>query len=151
VPQAIGQQIKKEDKMHKISQLILCLMILSFVAPAFAYTTEQASYGKELYAQNCAVCHGSNGQGGPVPEQFANFRGKEAPPLVGEGFLPGMKTVDQVYDFASKNMPADNPGSLTREDYLDIISFDLQANGIKPDGKLLTVHSAKKMTRLPGR
>ncbi len=131
--------------LNKVSQLIVCLVILALVAPAFAYTTKQASAGKELYVKYCAACHGANGEGGPVPEQFPKLAGKKAPPLVGPGHLPGMKDVGQVYNFAKKNMPGNNPGSLKSNEYLDIISFALQANGIKPDGKPLTAASAKKI------
>ena len=130
---------------HKIWQLILCLMVLAFVVTSFAYTTDQASKGKELYVKYCAVCHGANGEGGPVPEQFGKLAGKKAPTLVGPGHLPGMKTVGQVYDFAKQNMPGNKPGSLKSEEYLDIISFALQANGIEPDSKPLTPTSAKEI------
>jgi S-disulfanyl-L-cysteine oxidoreductase SoxD len=137
---------KKEDEMSRtILQLILCLVILACVAPAFAYTTDQASKGKELYVKYCAVCHGTNGEGGAVPEQFGKLAGMKAPPVAGPGFLPGMKTVGEVYDFARKNMPGNKPGSLKSNQYLDIISFALEANGIKPDGKPLTPASAKKI------
>ena len=128
---------------HAIRQLALCVMILAFVATVFAYTTDQASNGKDLYVKYCAVCHGANGQGGTVPDEFGQLKGLKAPPLVGPGRLPGMETVGQVYDFASQNMPANKPGSLNSEEYLDIISFALQANGIEPDGKPLTPASAK--------
>jgi len=128
---------------HAIRQIALCLMILAFVATVFAYTTDQASNGKDLYVKYCAVCHGASGGGGPVPKQFGDLAGLGAPPLVGPGRLPGMETVGQVYDFASQNMPANKPGSLNSEEYLDIISFALQANGIEPDGKPLTPASAK--------
>ncbi len=128
-----------------IRQLTLCFIILALVAPAFAYTTDQASNGKELFVKNCAFCHGANGTGGTVPEQFGKLAGLKAPPLVGPGFLPGMKTVGQVYDFASKNMPANKPGSLKNSEYLDIISFALQANGVKPNGKPLTPDSAQEI------
>ena len=131
---------------HKIwGQLILCLMILAFVAPAFAYTTDQASNGKVLYGKNCAICHGANGEGGTVPEQFGKMAGTKASPVAGPGYLPKMKTAGQAYDFAKKNMPANKPGSLKDNEYLDIISFALQANNIKPDGKPLTPASAKKI------
>ncbi len=129
---------------RKTNILVLCLVILAFAVSALSYTTEQASRGKELFVKYCAVCHGDKGQGGPVPEQFKNLAGKKAPPLVGKGALPGMKDVGQVYDFASKNMPGNAPGSLKSDQYLDIIAFDLQANGIKPDGKPLTPESAKQ-------
>ncbi len=147
----IAEQIRnKEDRMyHVIRQLTLCVMILALVAPAFAYTTDQAAKGKELYVKNCAVCHGAGGEGGTVPQQFGKLAGTKVPRLVGPGFLPGMKDVRQVYDFASKNMPGDKPGSLKSNEYLDIISFALQANGVKPDGKPLTPESAKEI-KLPG-
>ncbi len=122
---------------------------MAFVGTAFAYTANQALNGKNLYVKHCAVCHGANGEGSTVPKQFGLLAGLPAPPLVGPGFLPGMKTVGQVYDFASKNMPADKPGSLKSNEYLSIISFALQANGIKPDGKPLTPASAEKI-KLPG-
>jgi S-disulfanyl-L-cysteine oxidoreductase SoxD len=131
---------------HKIWKVILCLMILAFwVATASAYTTEQAAKGKELYVKHCAVCHGAGGEGGTVPQQFGKNAGKMAPRLVGPGGLPGMKTVGQVYDTAKKLMPLDKPGSLKSNEYLDIISFALQANDIKPDDKPLTPASAKKI------
>jgi cytochrome c len=127
-------------------QLILCLMILAFgVVTAFAYTTEQASNGKALYEKICAICHGASGEGGTVPQQFGKNAGKMVPRLVGPGGLPGMKTVGQVYDTAKKSMPLEKPGSLKSNEYLDIISFALQANNIKPDGKPLTPASAKKI------
>ncbi len=136
---------------HTIKHLALCVLILVFVASAFAYTTDQASKGKELFVKHCAACHGASGQGGEVPAQFGKeLAGQPAPRLVGPGFLPGMKTIRQVYDFASKNMPADKPGSLKSSEYLDIISFALEANGIKPDGKPLTPESAQKI-KIPGR
>jgi S-disulfanyl-L-cysteine oxidoreductase SoxD len=131
--------------LNKISQLILGLTVLAFVVPAFAYTTDQASNGKELYVKYCAACHGAGGEGGTVPEQFGKLAGMKVPRLVGPGFLPGMKDVGQVYDFAKKNMPGNKPGSLKSKEYLDIISFALQANGVKPDGKPLTAASAKEI------
>jgi cytochrome c len=130
---------------HVIRQLTLCLVIIAFVAPAFAYTIDQASSGKELYVKHCGVCHGAGGEGGTVPQQFGKLTGTKVPRLVGPGFLPGMKTVGQVYDFAKKNMPGDKPGSLQDSEYLDIISFALQANGIQADDKSLTPASAKKI------
>jgi S-disulfanyl-L-cysteine oxidoreductase SoxD len=130
---------------HKIRKLVLSLAVLAFVVPAFAYTTDQASNGKELYVKYCAVCHGAGGEGGAVPEQFGKLAGMKVPPLVGPGHLPGMKTVGEVYDFAKKNMPGNKPGSLKSSEYLSIISFALQANGIKPDGKALTPASTKKI------
>lgn len=131
---------------HKIWKVILCLMILAFaVATASAYTTEQASNGKVLYGKYCAICHGANGEGGTVPAQFGKMAGTKASPVAGPGYLPKMKTAGMAYEFAKKNMPANKPGSLKDNEYLDIISFALQANNVNPDGKPLTPESAKKI------
>jgi S-disulfanyl-L-cysteine oxidoreductase SoxD len=109
-------------------------------APAAAAMTfaEQADMGQKLYADNCASCHGASGTGG------------KAPPLVGlkAGALPlnpppnakyrktQFKTVGDVADFVTKNMPPTAPGSLTPEQYWAILAFDLKANGITLDKKL---------------
>jgi|WetSurMetagenome_2_1015567.scaffolds.fasta_scaffold90661_2 polar amino acid transport system substrate-binding protein len=127
-------------------QLLACITILVLsVAAAFAYTAEQAANGKMLYGKYCAACHGANGEGGIVPQQFGKMAGSKASPVAGPGYLPKMMTAGETYEFAMKNMPADKPGSLKSEEYLDIISFALQANGVKPDAKALTPDSAKEI------
>jgi cytochrome c len=133
-------------------QLLLCVTILILsVAAAFAYTDKQAANGKVLYGKYCASCHGANGEGGMVPQQFGKLAGTKVPPVVGPGYLPKMKTAGEAYEFAKKNMPGDKPGSLKSKEYLDIISFALQANGVKPDGKSLTAKSAKKIKLANGK
>ena len=126
------------------------LVGIAFATQALAYTTEQATQGKVLYGKNCAICPGANGEGGTVPAQFTKIAGKKVSPVAGPGYLPKMKTAGQAYEFAKKNMPADRPGSLKSNEYLEIISFALQANDVKPDGKPLTPASAKKIKLADG-
>jgi cytochrome c len=96
----------------------------------------QIEQGKKLYADNCAKCHGAAGQGT-----------KEAPAVVGKAAFPleprpkakrdvKFHTAADVFAWASKNMPAKKPGSLTADQYLAIFAFDLNANGIKLDAPL---------------
>jgi mono/diheme cytochrome c family protein len=133
-------------------QLFACVMVLVLsVAAAFAYTAEQAASGKALYGKYCAACHGANGEGGTVPQQFGKLAGSKASPVAGQGYLPKMKTAGEAYEFAKKNMPGDKPGSLKSEEYLEIISFALQANGVNPDGKPLTPDSAKEIKLAGGK
>jgi hypothetical protein len=41
-----------------------------------------------------------------------------------------------VYEFASENMPGDDPGSLEASEYVDILAFALSANGVELDTPL---------------
>lgn len=95
---------------------------------------EQAALGHGLYEQNCARCHGANGQGTA-----------EAPRVVGmaEGALPldpppgaklrktQFRTAADVANFAVHNMPKDAPGSLPASTYWAILAATLKANGVE--------------------
>ena len=98
--------------------------------------TAQIDQGKALYGAKCANCHGDAGQGND-----------KAPPVVGKDAFPekprpGAKrdvefhTAADVFAWASKNMPAKAPGSLSTDEYLAIFAFDLTANGVKLDKPL---------------
>lgn len=91
----------------------------------------QIEQGKQLYVEKCAKCHGDAGEGT-----------KDGPPVVGNDAFPldprpGAKrdvqfhTAADVFAWATKTMPGDDPASLTTEQYLAIFAFDLTANGVK--------------------
>ena len=96
----------------------------------------QIEEGKQLYVEKCAKCHGDAGQG---TDKGPAVVGKMAFPLDAK---PGAKrdakfhTAADIFAWATKNMPADDPASLTTEQYLAIFAFDLTANGIKLDKPL---------------
>ena len=82
------------------------------------YTAPQASRGKKAYDLTCGGCHGSDLGGG------------DGPALVGDGFLRNWLE-DNVENLVSKiqtRMPGDAPGSLSREQAVDLTSFILSAN-----------------------
>jgi len=86
---------------------------------------EQKIAGGGLFEKHCAKCHGVLG------------KGKDGvPPVVGEGALSRFNTAQEVFDFVSKEMPKDKPGSLKEGEYWAILSFDLKANGIAVDEAL---------------
>lgn len=84
------------------------------------YTTEQADRGAGVYAQRCGACHGAalNGTG-------------EAPPLIGGEFVShwDTMTVGDLFDRVRTTMPQNDPQSLTREEYADVLAFLLKNNG----------------------
>jgi polar amino acid transport system substrate-binding protein len=89
------------------------------VNPA-SYTTAQAHAGLAVFAANCQSCHG------------ANLQGVAAPAVAGTEFLTTVKTNKwTLADFRTlvvENMPLNNPGTLTPEQYANVIAFLLASN-----------------------
>src|ERR1700678_19691 len=100
------------------------------------YTNEQASRGTAVYSQYCAVCHG------------ANLQGEAGTPLMGRTFLQayGAGTAAQLYDFISRQMPLNAPGSLSQTQYLDVTAFILERNGLPPGETPLTAQSLDQVS-----
>jgi mono/diheme cytochrome c family protein len=78
---------------------------------AGVYTAAQAERGVAVYRSKCASCHAPN----RFTDDFfyVSFAGK---PLW------------EMFDVISDSMPEDNPGSLTKEQYADVIAYLLQLN-----------------------
>lgn len=112
--------------MRGIASLMVFTSILS-IGPTLAdglYTAEQAARGKIAYDANCASCH------------MADLGGHEyAGPLAGEGFQLKWQDagINELFG-RMRGMPLGKPGSLSREQYLDILAYALQKNGY-PEGK----------------
>jgi mono/diheme cytochrome c family protein len=80
------------------------------------YTAEQAKRGAAFYASNCASCHGLELNGG-----------ESAPPLTGGEFLSNWSglTLGDLFDRIRVSMPADRPGTLTREQTTNLLAHIL--------------------------
>lgn len=89
------------------------------------YTNDQASRGAAAYKQKCASCHG------PALEGVGQF-----PPLSGDDFKANWsgKTLGDLFDEIQATMPADHPGTLSRQVNAQIIAFILKSNEF-PAGK----------------
>ncbi len=75
-----------------------------------------AAAGAKIYAQQCQVCHGANGQG--IPGMF--------PPVWGPGSFndgAGMSKVEKMAAFVKANMPKTSSGSLTVQQAYDVAAF----------------------------
>jgi mono/diheme cytochrome c family protein len=81
------------------------------------YTEAQAARGVTAFGQSCAGCHAL------APEGKA--------PLVGDSFWKSFaqKTVGDVLEFVSDNMPNGKPRSLSESTYGDIVALMLKSNG----------------------
>jgi mono/diheme cytochrome c family protein len=89
------------------------------------YSDAQAKRGEPLYQQYCSPCHGPDLAGGEM-----------APGLVGGDFASNWNdlTIGQLFDRIRTSMPQNNPGSLSRQQNADILSFILY-KGTAPAGQ----------------
>ena len=90
------------------------------------YTEAQAGRGEEVYTGSCATCHGATLIGGAL------MSGDEPPALVGDQFMAGWAgtTVGDLFERVSRIMPWDDPGSLTPQQYADVLAYILNKNGL---------------------
>ena len=81
------------------------------------YSAEQAARGQQVYQAQCAACHGKL------------MEGTSGPPLVGNGFLSNWsaRPLANLVDKIQKTMPFSQPGSLSREQSIDVVAYMLQA------------------------
>jgi S-disulfanyl-L-cysteine oxidoreductase SoxD len=83
------------------------------------YTRAQAQRGQALYAKACASCHKDDlGGHGTTPS------------LAGEDFVEKWdgQTVGDLFEKMQVSMPADHPGSLSREQNAAILAYILRSN-----------------------
>jgi mono/diheme cytochrome c family protein len=104
----------------------VCVAAQSSPAPPTAkdgvYTTAQAERGNDAYSTSCAHCHASDLQG--------DVR-KEIPALAESDFFVrwSNRSLGELYEMISKDMPADKPGSLTPLKAADVLAYILSVNG----------------------
>jgi glucose/arabinose dehydrogenase/mono/diheme cytochrome c family protein len=107
------------------------------------YTQEQADRGKSAYAEQCASCHGAALRGGD-----------ETPPVIGDKFLAKWNnhSVDELFESVRATMPADRPGTLSRQKNADILAYIFAANKFPAGGAELGAQSeALKPIKLQAR
>ncbi len=117
----------------------------SMAAPATF--TEQVALGATLYAEHCAKCHGDNGEGDEGPRVVGLAQGALPldPPPSRKVRKTRFVTVADVAEFAVANMPPKKAGTLSTEEYLAVLAFDLKANGIDLGREPLTMAKAREL------
>jgi ABC-type amino acid transport substrate-binding protein/mono/diheme cytochrome c family protein len=102
------------------------------------YTEDQATKGSLAYYKNCSMCHGPLLDG-----QSAGYPG---PALKGPEFADPSYDfhLNEMFNFVAKLMPPGEPGTLTHEEYVQIMAFILQQNGYPVGGHELIYEEAEK-------
>jgi cytochrome c len=120
--------------MTAATAAILALVTLLGAAPARAvakepktiwngvFTEDQAKRGEQVYRQKCAFCHRDNLEGNSVDG---------GPPLRGPVFAGAWDkvTLAPLVKLVQELMPLEQPGSLTPQQTVDVVTFLLWANG----------------------
>src|SRR5262249_25309476 len=105
--------------------------------------------GKQVFADNCAACHGDNGEGG-IRDRLVGGRGtlaSDMPIKTVGSFWPYATT---LFDYIRRAMPYPAPGSLSNEDIYALVAYILSLNGILPaDGRL--DRESLPMVKMPNR
>jgi hypothetical protein len=84
------------------------------------YTGAQATRGAEIYNEHCVQCHTAGLIAG----------------LSGNRFMDDWRedNLKSLFDQAKRSMPGDDPGTLSDQQYLDVLAFVLKKNGF-PEGR----------------
>ncbi len=95
---------------------------------------QQVDSGAAVYDSVCSYCHGAAGEGG------------EGPALIGPRAIRSFRTAGRLYTYVRLSMPNDNPGSLSDQEYYDVIAFLLDANELNPEGAMVDADSVDDIT-----
>lgn len=117
-----------------------------------------AREGGEIYARQCAACHGPKGEGGPAdrlvgaeprglppfgPEYERWRAGRPDEPFTIGNYWPYAAT---LFDYIRRAMPANLPGILTADETYGLVAWLLAQNGIVADTAVMNAETLPKVT-----
>ena len=132
----------------------------------------QSGHGHAIFYIYCSSCHGDVGQGltdeyrlrayppedvdcwksgchGARPYENGFILPKTVPALIGPGTLTKFATARNVFDFMRAAMPFNKPGSLSEEQYLQLLAYLLEQNNFVPTGTRLDVNTLQQIGLRP--
>ena len=91
------------------------------------FTEAQAKRGQTVYPGSCGTCHGRRLNGAPDDPDM-----RSTPPLARAKFLRDWegRSLATLFEYTRARMPESNPGSLTDEEYVDVIAYMLSFGGM---------------------
>jgi mono/diheme cytochrome c family protein len=110
--------------------------------------------GAQVYAQQCASCHGAKGEGvapnpklvGREPRDFSFANDPKLGKTIGN-YWPYATT---VYDYINRAMPFATPGSLSPSDVYSVVAYLLAENGIIEKTAVMDARTLPRV-RMPAR
>ena len=108
------------------------------------FTLAQAERGEAVYAGPCGRCHGVRLDGAPDdPDMFPS------PPIGGWKFIRNWegRTLGTLYEYTRATMPANNPGFLSEQEFVDLLAYMLRVSGT-PAGSAELEPDAGRLDRI---
>jgi cytochrome c len=122
------------------SALFSFILLGGLAGPAVAQSGggphPQVRQGEKLYAQHCALCHGTDGRGG---QAFPR-------PIWGTGHdLGKFGNARGLFDYLQLMMPFDAPAKMSDDDKLAVTAFMLTRDGAFKGGGVLDLGEAGRI------
>ena len=109
-----------------------------------------AMAGREVFSLRCAECHGTEGQGADKGEPLvggAQTLTSPKPLKTVGSYWPYATT---VWDYVSRAMPFDRPGTLTDDQVYAVVAYLLYLNGIVGEEEVINAATLPEV-RMPNR
>jgi len=112
-----------------------------------------AKQGEEIFAKQCALCHGKNGSGGVANRLMLGSPGNphKGPWKDTEKSAVGYYPYPTIaWDYIHRAMPANKPGSLSPDEVYSLVAYLFYQNGIIQESDVLDAKSLPKV-QMPNR
>lgn len=94
-------------------------------ASSGVYSAAQATRGKILYAMQCRSCHTPESHTGAIFDSWW-----------------GGRLVSDLFQYVQERMPKNEPGSLTPQEYADVVAYILRMNRLPSGAEELSTEVA---------
>jgi len=94
-------------------------------ASSGVYSSTQATRGRDLYALQCRSCHTPESHTGAIFDAWW-----------------GGRLLSDLFEYVQERMPKNEPGSLTPQEYVDVIAYLLRMNKLPAGSEELTTDVA---------
>ena len=132
----------------------------------------QSGHGHDVFYVFCSPCHGDVGQGltdeyrqrayppedvncwksgchGARPYEDGFALPQTVPALIGPNTLTKFATARNLFDFMRAAMPFNKPGSLSEEQYLQLLAYLLEQNKFVPAGTQFDLNTLQQISLRP--
>jgi len=107
------------------------------------------SHGREVFAQQCAACHGAKGEGG-IGEQLVGGQGTLATPKPVKTVGSYWPYAPTLFDYIRRAMPQNAPESLSNDDVYAVSAYILSLNGLLSADAILDARTLSEV-KMPNR